>query len=150
MKYLLKIVLPIVSLPFLSRIWGRIVRIRHPRFLVKRIIERYRKAYGIDMTEYEGQVGDYSSLVDFFIRKLEPAQRPLKPNPSAVVSPADGVLSIIDTVYEDRTLQVKGKHYSVTELVKEELTLPCAGGMGRVDFDGGYAAVLRQKEVEGY
>ena len=32
------------------------------------------------------------------------------------------------------------------ELVKEELTLPCAGGTGRVDFDGGYAAVLRQKE----
>lgn len=38
------------------------------------------------------------------------------------------------------------KKHGDFELVKEELTLPCAGGPGRVDFDGGYAAVLQRKE----
>ena len=30
------------------------------------------------------------------------------------------------------------------ELVKDELTLPCASGEGRIDFDGGYVALLKK------
>lgn len=36
------------------------------------------------------------------------------------------------------------KKHADFELVKEELTLPCAGGKGRVDFDGGYMAILQK------
>ncbi len=96
-------------------------RIRRPRFLVKWVIERYRKSYSIQMDDYLGEVGDYKSLSDFFVRKLDPKKRSLVPNESAIVSPADGVLTGMETIWEDKATQVKGKYYTVSELLKEEI-----------------------------
>lgn len=124
MKHLIAFFLPIISIPVFSRVWGRIVRLKHPRLLVKRIIEYYRKSYSIDMDNYEGEEGDYSSLSDFFIRRLDPERRLLVPDESAIVSPADGMLTEIETVFEDRAVQVKGKYYSISELLKENIDFP--------------------------
>jgi phosphatidylserine decarboxylase len=121
MKFLIKLCLPVVSLPVFSRIWGRVVRIRRPRFLVKRIIERYRKSYGIDMDEYEGETGDYHRLADFFVRKLDPEKRPLVPDDGCIVSPSDGVLTEVETIFEDKAKQIKGKYYSISELLGTSL-----------------------------
>lgn len=121
MKQLFRIFLPILSLPALSRMWGRIVRIRRPRFLVKRVVAYYRKAYDIDMDEYNGETDDYGSLSDFFIRPLDPEKRPLVPDPRALVSPADGVLSGVETVAEDKVTQVKGKYYTLSQLLQTDI-----------------------------
>lgn len=121
MKQLMRVILPILSMPVFSRIWGRMARLRRPRFLVKRIIERFRKSYGIQMVDYQGEAGDYKSLSDFFVRKLDPEKRPLIPNESAIVSPADGVLTGMEIILEDKATQVKGKYYTVSELLKEDI-----------------------------
>ncbi len=115
------IFLSIASLPVFSRIWGRIVRTRFPRFLVKRIIRKYRKAYGIDMEQYRGEPDDYRSLVEFFIRPLDPAVRPLRTEKTALVSPADGRLTEVETVFEDKATQVKGSTYALSRLLMQEL-----------------------------
>ncbi len=119
MAILFKVVFLILSLRPLSRLWGRIVKIRQPRFLVKRLIRFYGKSYGIDMAEYEGEVDDYRSLSDFFVRRLNPQTRPLVVTESAIVSPADGRLTEVQTIYEDCVTQVKGKTYCVSELIGE-------------------------------
>jgi len=121
MKKLAPLFLSLLSLPGFSRVWGRITRLRQPRFLVKRVIEWYRRKYGIDMTEYEGEPGDYPCLVDFFTRKLDPGKRPLVPDESALVSPADGILSGMETIFADRTAQIKGKYYPISGLLKEDI-----------------------------
>lgn len=121
MKCLIVLFFSILSIPVFSRIWGRIARFRHPRFLVKRIIECYRKSYGIHMDDYQGEVGDYKSLSDFFNRPLDPEKRPLVTDESAIVSPADGVLIELETIFEDKATQVKGKYYTVSELLKENI-----------------------------
>lgn len=121
MKGIAAIFLPVLSLPVFSRIWGRIVRLKHPRFLVRRAIQRYRRHYGIDMNEYRGETTDYDSLANFFVRRLNPETRPLKGEKNAVVSPADGVLTEIETVFEDRATQIKGKHYSISDFLKEDI-----------------------------
>jgi len=97
------------------------VRFRRPRFLVKRVIEHYRKSYGIQMDDYQGETGDYKSLSDFFVRKLDLEKRPLAPDESVIVSPADGVLTGMETILEDKATQVKGKYYTVSELLKEDI-----------------------------
>ncbi len=121
MKHLIVLFFSILSIPVFSRIWGRIARLRHPRFLVKRVIERYRKSYGINMDDYQEEVGDYKSLSEFFIRPLDPEKRAVVPDESAIVSPADGVLIELETIFEDKATQVKGKYYKVSELLKENI-----------------------------
>ena len=121
MKILLSIFLPVLSLPVFSRLWGRIVRLRRPRFLVKMVIRNYQQAYQIDMDEYQGETEDYASLVEFFTRRLDPERRPLQPNENAIVSPADGILSNIEKITGDQATQVKGKTYSISELIGENI-----------------------------
>jgi phosphatidylserine decarboxylase len=73
------------------------------------------------MIDYQGEAGDYRSLSDFFARKLDPEKRPLVPDESAIVSPADGEVIEMETIFEDRATQVKGKYYMVSTLLKEDL-----------------------------
>lgn len=123
--------LPLLSLPVFSRIWGRIARLKRPRFLIKRVIRLYQRKYEIDMEEYQGEVGDYKSLADFFVRRLDPGKRPLTMKKNAVVSPADGTLIEMETIFEDRATQVKGKTYSISQLLKED-----------IDFSQGWHAAV--------
>jgi phosphatidylserine decarboxylase len=121
MKFFISLFLSLISLPVFSRVWGQIVRLRHPRFLVKRIIKRYQRAYNISMDEYEGEIEDYRSLADFFARRLDPGKRPLVPQENAVVSPADGILTDVETIFNDQTTQVKGKTYKISQLLQETI-----------------------------
>ncbi|MCP4219341.1 MAG: phosphatidylserine decarboxylase [bacterium] len=118
---MIKTFLKILSMPSVSRTWGRLVRIRKPRFLIKRLVRFYAKTYNIDMDEYEGSTDDYNCLSDFFIRPLDLTVRPLTKNEAAFVSPSDGVLTEMETIHEDKATQIKGKTYSVSELVKRDL-----------------------------
>lgn len=121
MKILLKTALSVISLRVFSRLYGRLVRLRRPRFIVKPIIELFKNTYGIDMYNYQGEVEDYRSLNEFFIRPLDPEKRQLNTDGDAIVSPADGKLTEIQTIYSDSATQVKGKTYSVSQMVGEAL-----------------------------
>lgn len=123
MKFFKLMVLSLISFPVLSRIWGRMVRCRHPRFMVKRIIRFFRAHYRVDMSDYQGDVDDYRSLSEFFIRRLDPEKRPLTADESVILSPADGRLSEVETIFSHRAaqLKVKGKFYSISELIHEKI-----------------------------
>jgi phosphatidylserine decarboxylase len=121
MKFFVKLALWFLSFPILSRIYGRIVRLRHPRFLIRFIINLFRKTYEIEMTEYQGEPEDYRSLNEFFIRPLDPRKRTLERDEQAILSPADGRLTSVETIYSDSALQVKGITYQVSQLLGESL-----------------------------
>lgn len=111
----------VLSLPVFSRLYGRLTRIKHPRFLVRRVIRLFQSVYKVDMHTYQGEVEDYNCLVDFFIRPLDPNTRPLTPSLDHIVSPADGVLQTLETVSQDQATQVKGKYYPISELLLESI-----------------------------
>jgi phosphatidylserine decarboxylase len=121
MKFFVKLFLSILSFRVFSRLYGRLVRLRRPGFLVKKAIARFREAYKIEMDDYQGEAEDYKSLADFFVRRLDPEKRPLIPDKNAVVSPADGKLTGMETIYIDQALQVKGKTYSISQLLKKDI-----------------------------
>lgn len=108
-----------ISPPALSRLWGRLMRLRRPRILSRAMIGRFQKHYRISMDEYQGTSADYPSLADFFLRPLDPGKRPLRPDPACLLSPADGRLSELELIGEDRATQVKGWTYPLSLLLAE-------------------------------
>jgi phosphatidylserine decarboxylase len=103
----------------LSRLYGRIMRLRRPRWLVQSMIRRFQKSYQIDMDEFQGRPEDYGSLADFFLRPLDEQKRPLKEDEGCILSPADGRVSELELVSGDAATQVKGWSYPLSLLLAE-------------------------------
>ena len=87
--------------------------------VVKRLlINAFKSAYRIDMTEFEGDSAeDFASFNDFFTRPLIAGSRPMPDDPGLVVSPADGTVSQAGPIAAGRLVQAKGRGYSVAELL---------------------------------
>jgi phosphatidylserine decarboxylase len=116
------LLVPISWIP-ISRLYGRLMRLRRPRFLVSRLIKKFQRQYGIRMDEFQGSTADYGSLAEFFLRPLDPGARPLPPDPGCLISPADGRLSELELVCADRATQVKGWTYPLSLLLAEPVDL---------------------------
>ncbi len=110
-----------ISWPALSRAWGRLMRLRRPRSLARWMIRNFKNHYRIDMDEFRGTESDYGSLSEFFLRPLDPARRPLATDDRCLLSPADGRLSELELISEDRATQVKGWTYPLSLLLAEKI-----------------------------
>lgn len=116
-----RVLLACISLPALSRLWGKIMRLRRPRFLVRSMIRRFQRHYRIVMDEFRGGTEDYRSLCDFFLRPLDPNTRPLPLDNECLLAPADGRLSELELLSSDQATQVKGWAYPLAQLLAESL-----------------------------
>lgn len=112
-----RVLLACISLPALSRLWGKIMRLRRPRFLARSMIRRFQKHYRIVMDEFRGGAEDYRSLSEFFLRPLDPDKRPLPMDSECLLAPADGRLSELELLSTDHATQVKGKTYPLSRLL---------------------------------
>ncbi len=110
---------------------GALARIRLPRPLLGWVIRSYCWKYNVDLSECEGSVQDYDSLVAFFTRPLRVGVRPVDGDPGAIVSPCDGKVYAIGTVVDDRIPQSDTQHFSARELLA-----------GREGYEGGHYAVI--------
>ncbi len=59
----------------------------------------------------------YASFNAFFTRALKPDARPIDPDPSRLVCPADGAVSQLGSIDHGRIFQAKGHSYSLTTLL---------------------------------
>lgn len=73
------------------------------------------------MDDFVGEAEDYPSLADFFVRRIDSKKRPLRRDERYIVSPSDGFLSELEPVREDCCIQVKGRSYRLSALVREEI-----------------------------
>ncbi len=123
-----RIILKIVISPVTSRFYGWLKRQRSTVKDIKPFIEEY----GIDMNDFEDR--EYVSFADFFTRKIREGARPVCREPHSFISPADSKL-LVYRISEDLMMEIKGRSYTVSELV---------GGREDVSsFNGGYALVFR-------
>lgn len=65
----------------------------------------------------EKELAEFSTLHELFTRRLKPGARPVHDAPKAVVSPVDGVIEDIGVIQENSEMEVKGKIYSVAEML---------------------------------
>ncbi|PIE61794.1 MAG: phosphatidylserine decarboxylase [Desulfobacterales bacterium] len=113
---MIKLILTLLSPPALSRAFGRLTRVRKPKCLIRLVIKRFATVYHIDMSDYIGIPDDYPSLLEFFVRPLDPNVRPLISDHTSFLSPADGVLAELQEIHTDVATQAKGWQYNVSTL----------------------------------
>ena len=118
----------------LSRLAGRLVSIRLPKGLRAPMMRAYARIFGADLSEVAEPLADFPSVQDFFVRALRPGARPVDPDPSTLVSPCDGAWGQWGTVEQGTLLQIKGRPYSLAELLGD------ADDAAR--FEGGTYATL--------
>ena len=103
----------------LSRLAGRLANSRRPG-IRRPFVHGFARVYGVDMAEAERpSLDDYACFNDFFTRSLKPEVRPIDPDPLALVSPADGIVSQAGRLDGDRLLQAKGTSYRLDSLIGE-------------------------------
>ncbi|ODS23834.1 phosphatidylserine decarboxylase [Candidatus Endobugula sertula] len=101
----------------ISRGFGRLANSSYiPRFILHKIIHAFIRHYQIDMEEYNYDISTARCFNEFFSRPLKPGRRPLQ---QGIVSPVDGQLTQYGDLQQGQMLQVKGKHFSLDELIGE-------------------------------
>jgi phosphatidylserine decarboxylase len=88
-----------------------------PKALRAAMLTRFARIYGIDPSEAEKPLGEYTGFDDFFTRKLREGSRPIDATPGSVVSPADGKVVESGLVEAGKLLQAKGTLFSLEELL---------------------------------
>lgn len=96
---------------------GQLVHAPFPAILANAILRFFVQNYPVNLNEAEKELAEYPTLGDFFVRNLKPGVRPMAPG---VVHPVDGVIAEFGSLDEDKLLQVKGRYYSVNDLVRDD------------------------------
>lgn len=110
---LLRMMTELSSRKFVSRITGHFAK----SALSRRWISRFAAMYKIPVDEAEKRLEEYSSLNDFFTRRLKPGKRPIDHSQNALVSPVDAKITACGVIEDGMLLQVKGQDYTLDELL---------------------------------
>lgn len=90
----------------------------------------------VDMADFEGSPDTYGSFNEFFYRRLKPWARPFVADADVLVSPADARLTVFPNLEQGRCIPVKGKAFTVAQLLGIEPSAATA-------FDGGTLMIFR-------
>lgn len=82
-------------------------------------INSFIKEHNIDISEIDGNLNQFNSFNDFFIRKLKPSARPVNLNIHEFISPADARL-IVYPINNNVVIPVKGIDFSIESLFKDD------------------------------
>ncbi|QDV43675.1 Phosphatidylserine decarboxylase proenzyme [Stieleria neptunia] len=85
--------------------------------------------YGLDASEFARRPDEFANFNEFFFRKLNPSARPIDPDPSTIVFPADGRHLCVPDLSRCEGLFVKGQMFDLATLLDDpELTRRYAEG----------------------
>jgi phosphatidylserine decarboxylase len=110
---------PLTILPhhLLSRIVRSATRWR-VRWWKNLLIDWFIRHFNVDMSEAdEPSPSNYPDFNSFFTRPLKPGARPQPEQAGAITSPVDGRISQIGRISDGRLIQVKGRSFSLVELL---------------------------------
>ncbi|MCM3705240.1 MULTISPECIES: phosphatidylserine decarboxylase [Cytobacillus] len=96
--------------------------------LSRRVIPSFSRIYNINESEMEKNLHEYPTLHEFFIRRLKADARVTDESPDSAVSPVDAVIEDIGDIRENRIITVKGKNYSISEMLGANKAGKYAGG----------------------
>ena len=102
-----------VKRPFFSKWYGR--RMNTPKS-AKRVLP-FIKKYGLNPADFLEHPESYQNFNEFFYRKLKPTARPIDPDPTSVVFPADGRHLGFENASAIAGVFVKGQKFDLTTLL---------------------------------
>ena len=86
----------------------------------KAFIPSYIKAFNIDTSDISKERNEFESLHHFFVRELKEDARPIDAATNIFISPVDAKIESFGTIEHNMTFSVKGKQYSITDLLGNE------------------------------
>ncbi|MFU2013645.1 phosphatidylserine decarboxylase [Peribacillus butanolivorans] len=89
----------------------------------KPLILFYVKTFNLNQQEFGKDLKTYNNLHELFTRHLKREARPITAESSAVACPVDGVLEDAGEIRADKKIVVKGKVYSIEEMLGDALFL---------------------------
>jgi len=117
-----------------SRLMGWLAATPWPRWLLRPLIAVYRAAFRIDMAAFVVPPEGFRTFNAFFTRAVQPDQRPLDPDPAALLCPVDGAVIAAGRIVAGELLQAKGRRYSLAALL--------GGDAAWKRYEGGTALTL--------
>ncbi len=106
--------LPLLSRSnFISYLWCAFQKSRLSKFKIKPFIQ----TFNIDSSEFLDPVESFKCFNDFFIRKLKPQSRPISPNETRAILPADARYLVYDNIASIDGFLIKGQKFSLEELL---------------------------------
>ena len=101
----------------LSRLAGRFASLRLPGRLQRAEIRLFARVAHVNVEEASEPIESYDSLQRFFARALREGARPIAGDSMSLVAPCDGAWGAAGRIERGTLLQVKGRTYSVAELL---------------------------------
>lgn len=83
-------------------------------------VPSFSKVYKLNVDEMDQSLNEFPTLHHLFTRRLKVGSRPISNDASSVVSPVDAVIEEIGTLIEELFMPVKGKRYSVLDMLGTE------------------------------
>jgi phosphatidylserine decarboxylase len=131
---LLLAVLYVLPKNALSRLAGRIASLRLPGPIQRLEILLFARLVGVDLAEARDPIESHDCLQSFFARALRDDARNIDADEHSLVAPCDGAWGEAGRVEVGTLVQVKGRRYSLAELL---------GDSDRVDdYEGGFFATF--------
>lgn len=103
----------IARLPHISSWYGH----RQRKSISAKKILPFIKKYEIDISEFAEDPSSFRSFNDFFTRKLKPEARPIAPDHSTAIIPADGRYLFYPNIAHVDGFVVKGKKFCLKKLL---------------------------------
>ena len=108
-----RLCLKVIKRRWLSRLCGKYLDSR----LSKHLIKKFVKKNNIDLSQYYAD--DFKCFNDCFCRQIREGFRPIEADPTALISPCDGLLTAYD-ITDGAVIPVKQSSYTVTSLLRDE------------------------------
>lgn len=105
-----RIILKPLSSRTVSDLCGRFLDSRSSKMLIRRFVRKNN----IDLSDY--YCGSFGSFNEFFSRKIKANKRPIDSDPSALISPCDGLLSAYH-ITDNKVIPVKQSRYTISSLL---------------------------------
>jgi phosphatidylserine decarboxylase len=103
--------------------------------LSKRKVPKFIKEFNIDINACLKSENEFNSFNDFFVRELNKESRPITEDENLLISPGDGRLFAYENISINKLLQVKGIHYTLSELIANDEIAK--------EYEGGTCLILR-------
>jgi phosphatidylserine decarboxylase len=101
----------------LSFLMGKLAHLDLPQFIWTPVIKLFSNFYKINLDEAEKPVSEYTSLGDFFIRRLKAGARPV--GLEWALHPADSVITQLHRIQDGNLIQAKNKYYKVNDFLHD-------------------------------
>jgi len=93
-------------------------------------IAEFIESMGIDMSECRKRPEEFSSFAEFFVREIDPAKRPIDPDPAVCVAPCDGRVLAYPTIEAGQPFRIKRHLFDLERCLRDpELARRFAGGV---------------------